>query len=243
MNLIIDIGNTVAKLAVFEGDELVEIVHSSNHSLDCLPLLCSKHAIQQGIMASVIKLTDTIRKQVAQLPFHLIELTYQTPIPIHNYYKTPQTLGMDRLAAVVGANYLKPGKNLLVIDAGTAITYEFINENAEYFGGNISPGVRLRFKALNTYCEKLPMTDAKGDLPEFGYDTPTAIRAGVLRGIEFEIKSYIQWMRERHPGLLVFLTGGDCFTFDTHLRSIIFTDKYIVLKGLNRILNYNNDKQ
>ena len=171
MNLIIDIGNTVAKIAVFDNDEIVEVIRGSNHSLDCLTMLCNKYKIENGIIASVITLSNTIRRQLSKLNFKVLELTYKTPIPIQNMYKTPQTLGMDRLAAVVGANYLCPKKNLLVIDAGTALTYEFIDANNNYWGGNISPGIYTRFKALNACCDKLPLIEKGGDFPEFGYSS------------------------------------------------------------------------
>ncbi len=239
MNLIIDIGNTVAKIAVFSGDEIVEVLRGSNHSIDCVGMLCNKYPITKGIIASVITLSNTIRKQLAKLNFPVLELTYKTPVPIQNLYKTPETLGMDRLAAVVGANYLMPQKDILVIDAGTALTYEFIDAEGRYWGGNISPGIYTRFKALNACCDKLPLIEKNGDIPEFGYDTATAIRAGVIKGLEFEITSYITLMKKKRPGLLVFLTGGDNFSFDASLKNTIFADRFLVLKGLNRILNYN----
>lgn len=239
VNLIIDIGNTVAKLAVFDGEKLVEVIRGSNHSLDCISMLCHKYTIEKGIIASVITLSNTIRRQLAKLPFTIMELDYKTPIPIKNMYRTPETLGMDRLAAVVAAQEQKPEHNLLVIDAGTAVTYEFIDKGGCYRGGNISPGIYTRFKTLNACCDKLPLIERDGDTPGFGYDTETAIRAGVMRGMEFEITGYIYQMQQKYPDLLVFLTGGDNFSFDSKLKSIIFADRFLVLKGLNRILNYN----
>ena len=239
MNLIIDIGNTVAKLAVFEGNSVVEVIRGSNHSLDCLSMLCHKYHIDKGIIASVITLSNTIRRQLAKLNFPVIELSYKTPVPIKNLYRTPETLGMDRLAAVVAANEQQPNRNLLVIDAGTAVTYEFIDAKGCYHGGNISPGIYTRFKTLNACCDKLPLIERNGETPEYGYDTETAIRSGVLKGMEYEIAGYIHQMRQKYPDLLVFLTGGDIFSFDTNLKSIIFADRFLVLKGLNRILNYN----
>ena len=159
MNLVIDIGNTVAKLAVFDNEDIVEIIRGSNHSLDCLPMLCNKYPIERIIIASVITLSNTIKRQLKKIEIPILELTYKTPVPIQNMYKTPETLGMDRLAAVVGANYLSPGKNLLVIDAGTALTYEFIDAQGRYWGGNISPGIYIRFKTLNACCDKLPLIE------------------------------------------------------------------------------------
>ena len=185
MNLIIDIGNTVAKLAVFDGDEQVEILRGSNHSLDCIKILCHKYKIDKCIIASVITLSNTIKRQLSNVDFPILELTHKTPVPIINNYKTPETLGMDRLAAVVGANYLMPNRNILVIDAGTALTYEFIDANATYWGGNISPGIYTRFKSLSACCDKLPLIEKGGDMPELGYSTETAIRAGVRRQIFF----------------------------------------------------------
>ena len=126
VNLIIDIGNTVAKLAIFDGDRIVEVLRGSNHSLDCLTMLRHKYPIKRAIIAPVITLSNTIRRQLGETDFEVMELDYRTPVPIKNMYKTPQTLGMDRLAAVVGANYIPHQKNLLVIDAGTALTDEFI---------------------------------------------------------------------------------------------------------------------
>ena len=239
MNLIIDIGNTVAKLAVFDGDELIEVLRGSNHSLDCMRILCNKYKIDRCIIASVITLSNTIKRQLAAVTFPVLELNYKTLVPVTNNYKTPETLGMDRLAAVVGANYIKPQRNLLVIDAGTALTFEFIDEKAQYWGGNISPGIYTRFKALSACCDKLPLIEKNGETPEFGFNTETAIRTGVIKGIEFEIAGYISQMQKKYPDLLVFLTGGDKFSFDTNLKSIIFADRFLVLKGLNRILNYN----
>ncbi len=241
MNLIIDIGNSVAKLAVFDSNEMVEIRHCSNRTLDQLPDLCNRYAIRKGILSSVISLNEECRKQLADLDFPIIELNYRTPVPIKNLYQTPQTLGMDRLAAVVGANAIQPGKPLLVIDAGTCITYDFIDEEGQYHGGNISPGKRMRFQALHTFTDKLPEIHPEGEIPAYGKSTETAIRSGVIHGIEFEIKGYISHLAKNYPELLVFLTGGDDFSFDTNLKNTIFADGLLVLKGLNRILTYNDE--
>ncbi len=239
MNLIIDIGNTVAKIAIFEEDTLVDVIRGSNHSLDCLSMLCHKYPIDRAIIASVITLSNTIRRQLAKLTFPVIELNYKTPVPIENLYRTPETLGMDRLAAVVAAHDQQPEHNLLVIDAGTAVTFDFIDCKGRYHGGNISPGIYTRFKTLNACCDKLPLIERNGDTPDYGYNTETAIRSGVIKGMQFEICGYIHEMQQKYPGLLVFLTGGDKFSFDSNLKSIIFADRFLVLKGLNRILNYN----
>ena len=240
MNLIIDIGNSIAKIAIFNENKLVEVLRGSNHSLDTLPMLCSKYTIEKGIIASVITLSNTIRRQLQQLPFKIMELNYKTPVPISNLYGTPNTLGMDRLAAAVAANWLKPQQDLLIIDAGSCITYDFVNAKGEYLGGNISPGMRMRFKALSVFTDKLPKVTSKGEVSLCGNNTENAIRNGVIRGIELEMAGFIQLFQQSYPGLLVFLTGGDDFSFESNLKSIIFADKFLVLKGLNRILNYND---
>ena len=146
------------------------------------------------------------------------------------------------MAAVVGAYEQFPGKDILVIDAGTCITYEFIDAAGRYHGGNISPGVQMRFKALHEFTGRLPLVCREGRRLSLGKDTDTAMREGVLKGMEYEISGYIMAMKHKYPELLVFLTGGDEFSFDTNLKSIIFADRFLVLKGLNRILNYNNDR-
>ena len=134
------------------------------------------------------------------------------------------------------------GKDILVVDAGTCITYEFIDAAGRYHGGNISPGVQMRFKALHEFTGRLPLVVREGRRLPLGKDTDTAMREGVLKGMEYEISGYITTMKHKYPELLVFLTGGDDFSFDTNLKSIIFADRFLVLKGFNRILNYNNDR-
>ena len=242
LNLIIDIGNTAAKVALFDGGEMVEVLTESNQSLDCLEALCVKYPVEQGIVATVIDLSERVLAALVALPFPLLWLDSKTPLPVTNLYETPETLGYDRMAAVVGANEQYPRRDILVIDAGTCITYEFIDSKGQYHGGNISPGMQMRFKALNQFTGRLPLVDTNGRKLPMGRDTETAIRAGVMKGMEYEISGYIESMKHKYPELLVFLTGGDDFSFDSSVKSIIFADRFLVLKGLNRILNYNNGR-
>ncbi len=242
MNLIIDIGNTAAKMAVFDGGNIVEVVYDSNQTLERLPEVCRAYTIEKAIVATVIDLSREVLSRLESLTAPILWLDERTPLPVENLYETPQTLGYDRMAAVVGANEQFPGRDILVIDAGTCITYEFIDAAARYHGGNISPGLQMRFKALHRFTGRLPMVALEGRTLPMGKDTDTAIRAGVLKGVEYEISGYIAAMKHKYPELLVFLTGGDDFSFDTNLKSIIFADRFLVLKGLNRILNYNNDR-
>ncbi|MGM9674904.1 MAG: type III pantothenate kinase [Bacteroidaceae bacterium] len=242
MKLIIDIGNTVAKLVAFDGDEPVEEVRTSNESLAALGAFAAKYAFTHGIVGAVREITPQAESRLQALHIPLLRFTPSTPVPICNRYRTPQTLGSDRLAAAVGARSLKPGKDLLIIDAGTCVTYEVIDAQGNYWGGNIAPGMHMRLRALHEFTAKLPLVEAEGAVPGMGYDTDTAIRSGVLRGMKYEIEGYIRSMRAKYPKLLVFLTGGDKINFDTTIKSIIFADKFIVPRGLNKILDYNNDK-
>lgn len=240
MNLIIDIGNTVAKLAVFDQEKPLEVIRCSNRTLDSLSALCRKYPIRRGIVSSVITLNRAVLEQLERLEFPVTRLTHETPIPIKNLYKTPETLGADRLAAVIGANAIRPNADLLIIDAGTCITFDFIDKYGQYHGGNISPGMEMRLKALHAFTDRLPEVVAEGEIPAYGTSTETAIRAGIYHGIKYEIEGYIRQLQKNYPQLLVFLTGGDRFSFDTNLKSSIFADSFLVLKGLNRILAYND---
>ena len=242
MNLVIDIGNTVAKLAAFKGEQLVDVTYTSNSTLEGLAGFAGKHTFSKAIIASVVDMEKTALKQLNSLDVPCLWLDKNVSLPVENLYETPETLGYDRIAAVVGAVTQCPERDLLVIDAGTCITYEFVDAEGRYHGGNISPGLQMRFNALHHFTNRLPQVTREGRRTVVGKDTDTAIRMGVLQGLEYEIGGYIKEWRQKYPRLLVFLTGGDEFSFDTNLKSIIFADRFLVLKGLNRILLYNDDK-
>ena len=203
--------------------------------------LLNKFSPSYGILCSVAEINPEVTEllESSLLKFYVLDHTLKLPVQIN--YKTPQTLGKDRLSAVVGAWRDHKDKNILVIDSGTAITYDFLDASNVYRGGNISPGMTIRFKALNKYTKHLPMLDEQGDLPKLGYDTETAIRAGVVGGIIKEMDAYINEYKEQFPDLLVFLTGGHSFYFETKLKNSTFADGNLVLTGLNEILNYQNE--
>lgn len=179
-------------------------------------------------------------------------LNHLTPIPIRNLYSTPETLGTDRLASVTGAYYEAMKHNndeptdVLVIDMGTAITYDIIDAAGNYLGGNISPGVAMRLKALHHFTEKLPLVEfshksftAPDEVFAIGDSTSSAILNGVIQGVKFEIKGVIEQLLLKYPRLLIFLTGGDYINFEEQLKKRIFADKFLVAKGLNIIRQYN----
>ena len=214
----------------------------SSAALERLPEFVNKYAFKQGIVGSVFGITAEAERQLKRLDFPLLYLNAQTPVPITNDYRTPDTLGADRLAAAVGAYMQYPGHDILIVDAGTCLTYEFIDKNGHYKGGCISPGLQMRLKSLRAFTAKLPFIDSEGPLLDIGYDTETSIRSGVIQGMKFEIEGRIKYFQEKYPSLLVFLTGGDIFNFDSKIKNLIFADKYIVPRGLNRILAFNNEQ-
>ncbi|MDR0748244.1 MAG: type III pantothenate kinase [Tannerellaceae bacterium] len=243
MNLIIEQGNTATKVAIFENGYVKTSFIYDDFKASDIAFLFQQYNPACGIMSTV---TGTDRETVSFLESRLnrfILLDEKVPLPIKVQYQTPETLGKDRLAAAVGAHYLEPGKDILVIDAGTAITYELIEAAGVYLGGNISPGMTTRFKALNDYTKKLPLVREAEQIPFIGNRTETAIQAGVVNGICYEMDGYINDLRLKYPGLLVFLTGGHTNYFARRLKNIIFASINLVLIGLNRILEYNAENK
>ena len=236
MILLLDFGNTRVKAAVYDGGA-VQSIYSGPVDTASLCDAVEGKGISGGMWCSVHPLPDDIIRWMSGLG--LSALTYKTPVPIVNSYSNPQTLGMDRLAAAVGAWSMNPGHDMLVIDAGTALTIDFISADGVYHGGNIAPGIELRFKALHEHTGALPLVSAQGDAPMFGYDTESAIRSGVLRGVRNEVNGYIEEMGGVYPSLLVFLTGGDAEFFDIKGKSTTFAVTELVLEGLARIVDYN----
>lgn len=242
MNLTIDIGNTCTKLVAFDGVTPIEEMRMDDGEFFKLTAFCDKYSFERGIYSTVVKLSDSFIEKIDSLPFPMMRLVSgKTPVPINNKYSTPTTLGSDRLAAVVGAYYKGQGHDMLIIDVGTCITYDFITSAGDYLGGNISPGPTIRLKALERFTDSLPLIDRKGDTPLLGYDTETAIRSGVMYGVEREIEGYIRDFLLNYPDLLIYLTGGVALNLRISGKKCIFADKFIVPEGLNRILLYNEE--
>ena len=236
MNLIIDIGNTLVKYAVFNNDQLVEILKTSEIETGKANTLIKEFDIKNVIISSV-------RKEMNwNLDVEVIHLSHKTSLPINLNYKTPETLGKDRIANIVAVSEEYPNKNAVVIDAGTCITYDFINKNKEYLGGRISPGLEMRYKSLNEFTELLPKLSVSGESKFIGDDTDSSILSGVEQGVLSEVDSLISVFRKENEDLIVVVTGGDTFFFENALKNSIFADQNLVLKGLNIILKYNEDK-
>lgn len=242
VNLVFDIGNTFSKVAVFEEQDIVWMKRCRQITESLLTQILTKFKPEAAIISSVqnkIFLWETgLEKQLKTFKFN-----YQMAKSINNYYQHPEKLGLDRLAAVVGAHFLYPKNSSLVIDAGTCVTYDAVDEQGNYYGGSISPGLKMRFKALKHYTKKLPQVEAaQGFEKTVGNNTEEAIRSGVQNGLRFEAEGFIKKQTEQQKHTNILLTGGDLNFFDTHLKSSIFApyvkpEPYLVLKGLNAVIH------
>jgi type III pantothenate kinase len=238
MNLAIDVGNTRVKLAVFDKEKIVFNTAAETLPENQVAHLFKRFAIKRCILSAVSSFHDGMVDFLSKNS-QFIMLDSKTPLPIKNLYKTPLTLGKDRIAAAAGAFALYPGENVLVLDIGTAITYEFINSAGEYLGGGISPGINLRFKALNTYTGNLPLIAAEEINFLTGRSTKESILSGVMNGTRLEMEGVISEYSREYGNVRVLMTGGDAAFFETTLKSKIFAIPNLVLIGLNKILQHN----
>jgi type III pantothenate kinase len=237
--LILDFGNTLKKIAVFRNDELLDLLSVKGDVIQPIEELKQKYPqIKSAILSSVIKV-DIHLFQYLKSNFSFLFFDHSTKIPIKNLYKTPETLGKDRLAAAIGAALLFPQKNVLVIDAGSSITYEILTERKEYLGGVISPGIRLRAKALNQFTDQLPLVDYELNTELLGTDTKSCLQSGIVNGAISEVNSMIDKFVEQFGELEVILTGGDAKYFEKSTKYNIFASANLVLEGLNHILDFN----
>ena len=243
MNLVIDVGNTLVKLAVFNNDVLISKYSVKvSYLLKELILLREKYpAIEQSILSSVgcISAQDLV---YLKNEFNLVQLNINSILPLVNKYKTPKTLGVDRLALACAAIKHCPGKNTLIIDVGTCITYDFVNASNEYLGGAISPGLATRYKSLNNLTANLPLLSVEYPKNITGASTNQAIHSGVVYGVLNEIDGVIATYRSNYSDLTVILTGGDSNFLSKQLKSTIFANSNFLLEGLNYILQFNKNQ-
>lgn len=236
MNLVVDSGNSAVKVGIF--DDLALQDKLSFDSWDDLGLFLEKTSHENVLMSSVKTDAQAIlgRAVNAKKKF---ALTSDLPLPIQNRYSTPASLGMDRLAAVCGARQLFPLHDCLVIDAGTCITYDFIDKSGNYLGGGISPGLKMRFQAVHTFTAKLPLVSPKAGIPLIGDSTERSIQSGIVNGMLAEIDGIVSRYQEKYPALKAILCGGDTGFFENQTKASIFASPELVLIGLNSILLYN----
>jgi type III pantothenate kinase len=242
MNLIIDAGNTRVKVAVFEQSTLIEVlVIDRRKFLSEIKKIVKNHNISNGILSSVSFIPE---KKVERLKYllNLVLLSSSTKVPFINLYETPKTLGVDRIALVSGAVKKFPNKNILIIDAGTCITFDFVNDKSAYFGGAISPGIEMRYKSLHAFTSKLPILEKNYPQNFIGKNTNESINSGIVNGVTQEIKGVINQYKKKYKDLTVVLTGGDTNFLAKQLKSSIFAHQNFLLEGLNEILIFNKNK-
>jgi len=240
LNLVIDIGTSFIKIAIFSKSEMLFKESIPEISPEYISLIIKNFPDTKHSILSSVRKRDYALLEYLDKNFRIsVELSDKTPVPIKNLYGSPATLGYDRLAAVVGANTIFPDTNVLVIDIGSAITVDFINNKNEFSGGNISPGMMMRFRALNEFTANLPLEYPHDNSEFMGSDTPGAIISGVQNGIIFELEGYIRQLSEREETLKVIFTGGDAAFFAEKINFQMLVDPNLTLKGLNRILEYN----
>ncbi|WP_299101939.1 type III pantothenate kinase [uncultured Winogradskyella sp.] len=241
MNLIVDVGNTYVKFAVFNSKNLMcKLSFELNEfKKQYKKLKKSYPKVDNAIISSVGFLSKT-DIEVIKTDMPVIELSSRTKMPYKNRYATPQTLGVDRMALASASADQFPNNNVLIIDAGTCITYDFVNTDNEYLGGAISPGIRLRYKTLNNLTANLPLLDSK--MPEniIGDSTESSIHSGVIFGVIKEIDGIIDQYMADYSDLTVILTGGDTKFLSNQLKNTIFANSNFLLEGLDFILEYNS---
>ena len=242
MNLIIDIGNSRIKIALYEKDMLSEIFLETDKTvLKKIKKLFKLHQISSSII-SIVKDVSSEITDYLQENSNFILVNHKFSFPFKNLYKTPKTVGVDRLVLSSAAVMLFPKTNVLIIDAGTCITYDFVSKDSEYFGGAISPGLKIRYKSLNDYTSKLPLLDLKQPKSFIGNTTEESIHSGVVNGTLQEIDGVINQYKNKFSHLTIVLTGGDAKFLSKQLKSSIFANQNFLLEGLNKLLIFNDNK-
>ncbi|MDR1129589.1 MAG: type III pantothenate kinase [Prevotellaceae bacterium] len=231
-SLILDIGNSAIKLFVVSD---FEILYSATYSniADLEKIFTLFPGIKNGICSASGRIPCELESFLAERLENFVNFSPDTPIPITNLYRSPETLGSDRLAAAIGVNHFFPDTNVMIFDFGTAITIDFIDSGNNYLGGNISPGLSMRFKSLNFFTNRLPLLQIPDKIEEIGTTTNEAIEIGVVRGIIGETMNYIS----KYPEHKIIFTGGDSFYFAVKIKTPIFVFQNPLVFGLNRILN------
>ena len=242
MNLIIDIGNTSTKLAVFQRDKVLiaKTVEGFSLVIEVENLLKQFTEIKRGFVSSVGFLSeDELKTLEKRLPMTVLNSTLKLPFKVH--YKTPNSLGADRLALMAAAATQYSGKNVLVIDAGSCITYDFIDSKKNYLGGAIAPGIQMRYKSLGDFTSSLPRLQKIVPKNSIGNSTHDSIHSGVINGVLYEIEGTVNEYQNKYPDLTVILTGGDADFLCKQLKISIFANSDFLLEGLNFLLEYNSN--
>ena len=239
MNLVLDVGNSLLKIALFQKSELIQkFMFSENYKRNIEDII-SNYKVTHSIISNVGRIDDSIIN-ILKESTNLLLVSNQLKIPFKNLYKSKNTLGQDRLALVSAAAFNFPNENVLIVDVGSCITYDFKNNNNEYLGGGISPGISMRFKSLNTFTSNLPLIDFDSIYQLIGNNTKNSITSGVVNGTISEINGIIQQYREEFKNIRIILTGGDSNFLLKRIKNTIFADRNFLLIGLNKLLEDNS---
>ena len=235
---VLDAGNTRIKIAEFQHDELVGVRVFDYTKEDELIAYLVTIKNSFSLLSGVVK--EDFLTRLADVWSPTVRLNPSTPLPISlENYQTENTLGVDRIANAVAGHHFSNGKNTLIIDIGTCLKFDFVDEKGNYHGGSIAPGVRLRFKSMNDYTANLPLIEEYTQTALIGDSTKNSLMSGVINGMTAEINGFIERYTQQFPQLTIFLTGGDAILFDNALKSSIFVDQNFTLKGLFLILKHN----
>lgn len=231
-------------MALFDGDEIVDVSSAESATCDVIDDLLTRYdCVDKAIVSSTRGRADDVVEHLRTRVATVVNFEASTPVPIKNDYATPETLGRDRLAAAVGAVTKWGGRDVLIVDFGTAITVDWVTADGIYRGGCISPGVMMRFRALHQYTASLPLCYPVEAEELFGRSTQSAIQQGVMNGVRYEIEGYIGRFSEKNGKMLIIFTGGDAKYFVKRIKNTIFADCNLVFCGLNRILEYNASEE
>ena len=239
MNLILDVGNSLLKIALFKKSELIQKFKFSENYKRNIEDIISKNNVTHSIISNVGRIDDSIIN-ILKESTNLLLVSNQLKVPFKNLYKSKNTLGQDRLALVSAAAFKFPKENVLIVDAGSCITYDFKNNNNEYLGGGISPGISMRFKSLNTFTSNLPLIDFDSIHQLIGNNTKNSINSGVINGTISEINGIIHQYCEEFKNIRIILTGGDSNFLLKRIKNSIFADQNFLLVGLNKLLEDNS---
>lgn len=239
MNLAIDIGNSSCKAGVYSPAKKEYVICSHRPDKRFLEAIISEFPVKRAILSTVRRDKTLFLDILENAGITTLMLSHETPLPYTLTYESPETLGTDRIAAVAAAHNMFRECNVLVIDAGTAVTYDLLGEDNIYRGGNISPGLKMRFRALHEYTGRLPLVSEDDSFGNLGVNTVDAIRSGVQTGLIFEINNYIRSLKNKYKALKVIITGGDGEFLSQKLEAGYVLTPDLVIDGLNYILNYN----
>jgi type III pantothenate kinase len=245
-NLVIDIGNSSAKLALFYNQSIVKTYSFREFGPQQIEEFLEGEKINTSILSTVRPGVEELETYLSHISSYL-RFSARLEMPVTVHYKTPDTLGLDRLAAVIGASSVFKSSDCLVIDSGTCITYDFVDKDRNYYGGSISPGINMRYKAMHSFTGKLPLVGFNPGFQEKnGFDTQSSMQSGVQNGVIYEAIGFIEAYSRQYPDLTIALCGGDFNFFDTQLKNSIFAQNVktipdLVLIGLNEVIKLRND--